>query len=471
MKNFVNLLVAAVLGSIITVGALYLTRNDEPIKIENIEKTPIKFASNTGNSGVDFTVAAEKVMDGVVHITSISTYRTQNYFNPFQQPQQQNRVGSGSGVIISKEGHIVTNNHVIDNAEELEVTLHDNRVYKASVVGKDPSTDLALIKIDDAKDLDVIPFIDSDKIKVGEWVLAVGNPFNLTSTVTAGIVSAKSRNIRILEGRSSIESFIQTDAAINPGNSGGALVDLNGGLVGINSAIASPTGSYAGYGFAIPSNLVKKVVEDLLEYGVVQRAYIGVVIRSVNAKIAEEYNLNTNEGVLVDEVMEKGAAAEGGIEAGDVILKINENEIKTVAELQEQVGRQRPGDKITVLIERKGNEKEFKITLKNLSGNTDVVTKQTNEVLAVLGIELEALSKDEFQKYRISSGVRVKKINSGKIKSNTNMEEGFIITKIDGHRMYSVEDVVDRLSNKQGGVLFEGIYPGYANIYYYGLGL
>ncbi len=469
MKNFINLLIAAILGSALTFGVFYAIENNKPIKVQNLEKSPYQLASNNA-MGVDFTVAAEKVMEGVVHITSITSSQSRNYFNPFQYNDQSNKVGSGSGVIISEDGYIVTNNHVVNNADELEVTLHDNRVFKAKIVGKDPSTDLAVIKID-ADDLKIIPFSNSDQTKVGEWVLAVGNPFNLTSTVTAGIISAKGRNIKILEDRSAIESFIQTDAAINPGNSGGALVNLDGGLVGINTAIASPTGSYTGYAFSIPSNLVKKVVEDLLEFGIVQRAYIGVVIRNVDAKIAKELNLSVNEGVIVDEMLDGGSAKEAGVEVGDVIVKIDDVTVKTAAELQEIIGRQRPGNKINVEVLRKGKKKYIPITLKNLNGNTEIVKKDDMSILSVLGIELEELSEEQLKKYRISSGIKVKTISAGKIKNNTNMEEGYVILKIDGTKVKTVQEVVDKLSNKTGGVLFEGIYPGYPNLYYYAVGL
>ncbi len=470
MKNFVQLLFAAILGSALTYGVFYAIESNKPIRVLELDNSMSRLVANKGANVPDFTTAAEKVMDGVVHITSIVNSQRPTYFNPFFYQEQTPQVGSGSGVIISEKGHIVTNYHVIKDASDLEVTLHDNRVFKAEVIGKDPSTDLAVIKID-AEDLEVIPFTNSDEVKVGEWVLAVGNPFNLNSTVTAGIVSAKSRNLRMSEDRSAIESFIQTDAAINPGNSGGALVNMEGGLVGINTAIASPTGSYAGYAFSIPSNLVKKIVEDLLEYGVVQRAYIGVVIRSVDSKIAEEMKLKINEGVLVDELLEGGAAAEAGVEAGDVIVKIDDVKIKTVPELQEIIGRQRPGNKINVEINRQGKTKYMPITLKNLNGNTEIIKKDDASVLSVLGIELEELSASELQKMRISSGVRVKSIGEGKIRNSTNMEEGYIILKIDGIKVKTTQDVIDKLSNKKGGVLLEGIYPGYNNIYYYAIGL
>ena len=342
------------------------------LRIEHISKTPVHGTVFTLNEEkelipLDFTAVAEQVMDAVVHIKSTQVvaqaspgprgYRQLpdpfgdlfgDFFRPhfrFEGPHPQipnPSVGTGSGVIINSEGYIVTNNHVIAGASDIEVTLHDNRTYKAKVIGTDPSTDLALIQIKE-KNLPTLPLVNSDDVRVGEWVLAVGNPLNLNSTVTAGIVSAKSRNINILQDQYAIESFIQTDAAINPGNSGGALVNLQGGLIGINTAIASPTGAYAGYGFAVPSNLVSKVVEDLLKHGVVQRGYLGVSIRGVDGSLAREKDLVVTRGVYVDSVMDKSAADEAGIKAGDVIKEINGYSVTTAPQLLEIIGRYRPG--------------------------------------------------------------------------------------------------------------------------------
>ena len=328
----------------------------------------------------DFTVAAEKTVNSVVHVTTeyVSNYNSDPFLDYFWGPGgsrgSRPQVATGSGVVISADGYIVTNNHVIDDADKIEITLNDERTYTAELIGADPSTDLALVKIDE-KDLLFASFGNSDEVKIGEWVLAVGNPFNLTSTVTAGIVSAKARSINLLRSNYQkeifpLESFIQTDAAVNPGNSGGALVNPNGDLVGINTAIASRTGSYSGYSFAIPSNIVKKVTEDLLEYGIVQRAFIGVSIENINQKVADELSFPNVKGVLVNRVSPDGAAQSSGVEINDVILKIGSIEVNNVPELQEQIGRFRPGDDVSITIRRDGGEKNLSLTLRNKEGNS-----------------------------------------------------------------------------------------------------
>ena len=292
---------------------------------------------------------------------------------PFEMPQQQDQEASGSGVIISNDGYIVTNNHVVEGADEIKVNLFDNREFKAKLIGKDPSTDLAVIKID-SKDLQYLTFANSDEVQVGQWVLAVGNPFNLASTVTAGIVSAKTRNINILRekaGNLAIESFIQTDAAVNPGNSGGALVDLNGNLIGINSAIATPTGSYAGYSFAIPANLAKKVVKDMVDFGEVQRGFLGVNIREVDDELAKDLKLPKIQGAYIAEVNKGSAGEAGGIKRGDVIMKVGESEITNSADLQEHIARYRPGDKVTLQIFRDGTMISKEVTLKSQENKTE----------------------------------------------------------------------------------------------------
>jgi len=347
--------------------------------------------------------------------------------------------------------------------------LHDNRVYKAKVIGTDPTTDLALLQIKE-KNLTHIPFTNSDKIEVGEWVLAVGNPFNLNSTVTAGIVSAKSRNINILQNRSAIESFIQTDAAINPGNSGGALVDLKGGLVGINTAIASPTGAYSGYGFAIPSNIVSKVIGDLMEFGFVQRGYLGILIRNVDGNFAKEKDLKVTEGVYVDSLPQNSAAADVGLKKGDVILKVNDTKTKSTASLMEIVARHRPGDELKLEVDRFGNKKSFSITLRNEKGDTELNKKENEQILTKLGIELEEINKNEGRKLE-AKGLRVSKIHSGLIKHQTNMKEGFIITHVDGKRIDSIDDFKSYINAKKGGIMLSGFYENYPGNYYYAFGL
>jgi serine protease Do len=437
-------------------------------------RTPARQINFEGpvSAPADFTIAAEGTVPTVVHVTT--TYARQQgynsqFFDPFnffwgnptpqQMPQQQS---TGSGVIISADGYIVTNNHVVENAEMVSVTLDDKSTYTAKVVGVDPSTDLALLKIE-AKDLAFSTYGNSDDVKVGEWVLAVGNPFNLTSTVTAGIVSAKARNIHILpDQKFPIESFIQTDAAVNPGNSGGALVNTRGELIGINAAIASNTGSYSGYSFAIPVNIVKKVVDDLVEFGTVQRGFIGVSIREVDAALAKEKELKTLNGVYVNGLTDGGAAEDAGIKEGDIITSINGVNIKTSPELQEQVGRYRPGDKIDVAVIRNNTTKTIPVILRNKEGNTKVTR---NETISLLGATLEMAPENELSKLGVRNGVKVKELQTGKLKA-AGLREGFIITSIDNMEVKSAGEVTEYLSSKRGGVLIEGVYPNGMRAYY-----
>ncbi|MTI20738.1 Do family serine endopeptidase, partial [Fulvivirga sp. RKSG066] len=449
MKRFSALVAAAILGSVITVGTFQLfEENKENTSVRTIEKVPaVKTAYSVNADGevipLDFTKAAEKVMPAVVHIRSVQKYsgnsQMQQIPEPFRDffgPQQRQRgpkQGSGSGVIINAEGYIVTNNHVIEDADEIEVTLHDNRSYVAEVIGTDPNTDLGLVKIKE-KDLPYLPIVNSNDVKVGEWVLAVGNPFNLNSTVTAGIVSAKGRSIGILNNatqenqNTSIESFIQTDAAVNPGNSGGALTNLNGDLIGINTAIASPTGAYSGYSFAVPSNIVAKVIEDLMTYGVVQRGWLGVTIANITSEFARENDLETINGAYVRDINDKSGAKDAGIKAGDVIVKIDGVDVNNTANLIGYVGSKRPGDKVNIIVNRDGKEKAFEVLLKNREGNTEVITKKEEDMIASLGLELEPVDQKTLKRLEIESGVRVKSLSEGSVKNSTNMREGFIIT-------------------------------------------
>ncbi len=465
------------------------TKKDTVQVIDVPTKNVLYTADSEGNiTPLDFTETSDKVLDAVVHIKS--TQSNSQYGNqgarelpdPFkeffgdmfkgQSPngmQSQPRVGTGSGVIINDKGYIVTNNHVIDNADEVEVTLYNNESYKAKVIGTDPTTDLALLQIE-ADNLKTMALVNSDDVEVGEWVLAVGNPLGLNSTVTAGIVSAKARNININRDRFAVESFIQTDAAINPGNSGGALVNLDGNLVGINTAIASRTGTYTGYGFAVPSNIVTKVVEDLLKYGNVQRGMLGVSIRTMDSNLAKEKDVDFTNGVWVEQVGEESAAAKAGIEAGDIILEVNGIETQTSPRLQEIVAGKRPGDEVVVLVNRNGKEKEFTVTLMNSEGGFGIIKKEKKEVLNLLGADFETLDKDLAKKLNLEGGVQVSKLYPGKIRKETQMREGFIITRIDGKHVASVEDVAKILENKKGGVMIEGVYPD-GSKYYYAFGL
>ena len=374
MKQLTSMVLAGIIGGLITLGGFYLVSPQTPAQTVKLVNQPAQKYAQLAADRIqtvpfDFTVAAEKTTPAVVHITSKQTVkeevkRQQSPFDFFFGPMEGTpKQGTGSGVIIDDEGFIVTNNHVVDFADEITVTLYDQRKFKATKVGTDPTTDLALIKIE-AEELPVLAFGNSDDVKVGEWVLAVGNPLNLTSTVTAGIVSAKGRNINILEGGTAIESFIQTDAAVNPGNSGGALVDQQGNLIGINTAIASYTGSFSGYSFAVPASIVMKVVEDLKEFGSAKRGFMGVSIQNMDSELATDLGVNIVEGVHIVGVQDGGAADDAGMKVDDIVTQINGRNVKTAPELQELVGRNRPGDEIEVTINRKGALKKLYITLK-----------------------------------------------------------------------------------------------------------
>lgn len=383
MNKFFSTLLAGAVGGLITVGAGKLLEKPSA----EVQTTPVVAKQvNYGGGPVpfDFTKAAEKSMPAVVHIKASESrkaaterLRDQRYSDPFQyffgqgfQYEQQPRSGTGSGVIYSSDGYIMTNNHVVEFADEYQVTLYDSREFTARLVGRDASTDMAIIKID-ATDLPVIELGNSDEVRVGEWALAVGNPFDLTSTVTAGIISAKGRDIHIIKGtrnNSPIESFIQTDAAVNPGNSGGALVDVEGRLIGINSAIATPTGVFAGYSFAIPVNLVKRIIDDLIKYGEYKRAYLGVDITTMNGNVAEQLKINYTKGIVVSGLDPEGSAAQAGIQTLDVITAINGKSVTTSAELLERIGRSTIGETITVKVAREGKDKEFQVRLKTRTG-------------------------------------------------------------------------------------------------------
>lgn len=431
----------------------------------------------------DFVVASEASVNSVVHVTTKvvrTTFQRDIFSEFFYGPGAGGREfkqfgqGSGSGVILSSDGYIVTNNHVIEEASEIEVILNDNSKYSAKIIGTDPSTDIALLKID-AQKLTPMPIGNSDQVRIGEWVLAVGNPFNLTSTVTAGIVSAKARNINLLADRSKtnvvpIESFIQTDAAVNPGNSGGALVNTKGELIGINTAIASQTGSYAGYSFAVPVNLVQKVIKDLMDFGIVQRGYLGVQITDINQDVKEKYNLPSTRGVFVAKVIEDGSAARAGIKEESVILKIGNKPVNSVAELQEEIGRRRPGDKISVTLrDPKGNETIKELVLRNAEGDTRLISKEEVSKNVALGATFTELSAKEKQELQINHGVRIKTLSVGKLKS-LGFQEGFIITKINNEPMQTVEQVATKLNTTHGGVLIEYLTPS-GKKDYIGLGL
>lgn len=488
-KTLLALLVVAGVSSATSI-ALFSTLQDKSETTSiNADTDPSAYATPTTFTPVvsrpavetDFTRAAASTVNAVVSIKSTTMQQQRSsgsmeeelfrYF--FGQGRRdytpQPRVGMGSGVIISEDGYIVTNNHVIDQANKIEVTLNDKRSFEATLIGCDPVTDLALLKID-AEKLPIVRFGDSDKLQVGEWVLAVGNPFQLNSTVTAGIVSAKSRNLGMIapSSRMGIESFIQTDAAVNPGNSGGALVNTAGELVGINTAIYSETGNYAGYSFAIPTSIVSKVITDLKQYGTVQRAMLGVSIMEMNDQLAKEKKIELRKGVYVAEVSERSAALEAGLESGDVIVAINGVATPTVAILQEQIARYRPGDKVKIEYFRGKDKKEADATLKNSDGNTEV-TKASN--IDMLGATLKEASDELRNKLRIRGGVEVAKVKEGQFKK-AGIRDGFVILDINGERIMNVKNVEAVFQSLMRGetrdkVMFiKGLYPNGRAAYY-----
>ena len=472
-------------GIIAIVGYAALAPTQTIIQQRANDESPVELTNYVFDSsdfivpeGLNFVFAAKNATPSVVHIRT--TYeagaQSRNPFNDFFRDYFGDRydrrgygqsMGAGSGVIISDDGYIVTNNHVIDNASEIEVVLNDNRSYQAKVVGADGSTDLAVIKIEQ-NGLPAVKYGNSETISIGEWVLAIGNPYEFRSTVTAGIVSAKGRNINILGGGTSIESFIQTDAAVNPGNSGGALVNLNGDLVGINTAIASPSGAFAGYSFAVPVSLVKKVVNDLVEYGEVQRALLNIQIRDVNAQLAEQFDLDVLSGVYIAEVMDGGAADRAGLEKGDVIIGIDDKKVNSVAQLQESVAVNSPGDQIKVSFIRDGREKEVEATLRNANNTFEIVeAKDEFEIEGATFVEVPDNLQEELD---IDGGVQISQLGSGKWR-DIRMKEGFIITKIDNEEIADLDDLKNYFRRpRRDGILIEGIYPDGSKAHY-GLGL
>lgn len=490
MKNNFKLLGLGLIGGLLPFGAflLFYTTTYTSLSDKVIDGNRIFNARGVnfeGNSSLapNFIEASESSINSVVHVTT-KVVQTSFQRDPFQeffygpgaggQEYKQYGAGSGSGVIISSEGYIVTNNHVIENASEIEVILNDNSKYTAKLVGADPSTDIAVLKIEGSS-FQPIPLGNSDELHIGEWVLAVGNPFNLTSTVTAGIVSAKARNINLLSDRSKqnvvpIESFIQTDAAVNPGNSGGALVNTRGELVGINTAIASQTGSYSGYSFAIPVNLVQKVMRDLIDYGIVQRGYLGVQIADINQEIKEQKKLTDTKGVYVSEVTENGSAENAGIKDGDVILKIGSKEVNSVAELQEEIGKRRPGDKVSLTIRNNDGDEEIKeLVLRNIDGDTKLVTKAEIAKNFALGATFIELSSKEKKELNITYGVKIESLTAGKLKS-IGLQPGMVITKVNNESIDTVEKLTTKLNGVNKGVLLEVLSEsGKKN--YFGFGL
>ncbi|SDY52581.1 Do family serine endopeptidase [Hymenobacter psychrophilus] len=493
-QMMLGLLGSAILGGGVAVGGYKLLEPERDNSPQALAADPnmrytsaLKSSTYSIPDGLNFTAAAATVTPAVVHVmTEYSPQAGQNdaamRMDPFLRQffgddfdqyrgrgrQQQPQQGSGSGVIIAANGYIVTNNHVIDKASKIEVVMDDKRKFEAELVGKDPNTDLALLKVK-ADNLPFIRYGNSDDVKVGEWVLAVGNPFNLNSTVTAGIISAKGRNINILrrEDGMGIESFLQTDAVVNPGNSGGALVNLSGDLIGINSAIASQTGSFVGYSFAVPSSIVSKVIDDLLKYKVVQRALLGVQIREIDATLAAEKKLKTLSGVYVIGAGKGSSAAEAGLKEGDVITSINGAKVNTASQLQEQVARFRPGDKIKVAYLREGNDRTATATLRNATGTTDVVRETAATTIKYEGASLSPVTRQEQGKLGIEGGAKISGIRESNFRE-TGIADGFIITRIDKNRVEKPQDVQRLLeaAKETDGALVEGVYPDGRKAYY-----
>ncbi|MFO8235372.1 MAG: Do family serine endopeptidase [Bacteroidales bacterium] len=486
-KKLLSNILIAVLTAILTV-AIYSNfvdksidgKSDGSVSTLNKDTNGIHFTnlpSDFKSDNFDFTYAAENTVHAVVHVKTKyvqersypSEHPLFEYFfgDRYQQPERREAEGYGSGVIISPDGYIVTNNHVIEKSDEIEVALNDERTFEAEIVGTDEATDLALLKIDE-KELPYLQFGSSKDLKLGEWVLAVGNPFNLRSTVTAGIVSAKGRAMGFSRGESrlSIESFIQTDAAVNKGNSGGALVNMEGELIGINSAIASPTGAYTGYAFAIPSNIAQKVVEDLIKFGEVKRAVLGVQIQNITGDLAKEKDLEVQQGAYVAGLTKDGAADEAGIKSGDVIIEVDNEKIESVSELQQTINNYRPGDEVKVIVKRNGKKKQFDVKLRNMQGSTEIIAGE--ETLENLGAKFETLSRQEKQRIGINHGVKVVRLEDGAFK-DAGIKEGFVVAYIEGNKINSVDDIKQILGQTPSGarVEVEGLYPGNNMIYVY----
>jgi len=472
MKKFLSFLIVFLFGGLLFYAiTIYFPGNEALVFQGKPDQAPTHQAGLYGPApvnGPDFTEAASKSVDAVVHIRSQFRTKSQGYDDFFgalreylgyeRKPERSYPIsGWGSGVILSSDGYIATNNHVVDGAELVEVILNDKRVYEGKVVGLDPSTDLALLKID----IDGLPHIkygNSDLVRVGEWVLAVGNPFNLTSTVTAGIVSAKARDINILGSQGAIESFIQTDAAVNKGNSGGALVNIHGELIGINAAIASNTGYFQGYSFAVPVNIVKKVMGDLKEYGEVQRAYIGVIIREINQDFADNLGLDEIRGVYVDGLVEDGGAMDAGIEIGDVITEVDGTDVNSLAQLLEIVGQHSPGQELDVEVLRDGSVDFFVVELRAQDGGTAVVRRLDEFYSERMGASLSPLTKEEKDSQGLRSGLKVVNLDEGLL-SKGGIRKGFILTAVNGYAVESKTELELAFQKNPDRVKISGIYP------------
>ena len=480
MLMLAGLLMAASCGNPKTDENQNLTdQQQEPVsQVEQAQQAQVqRVAFVPTESTPDFVDAAERSVDAVVHIMTKVVKQSNTYEDFFGallgqiygypgQTRNNTMVAYGSGVVLTPDGYIVTNNHVVEGADEVEVTFNNKVKKTATIIGTDPTTDLALIKVE-AEDLQYLTFGDSDNVRIGEWVLAVGNPFKLTSTVTAGIVSAKARNLSILGEGTEVESFIQTDAAINPGNSGGALVNTKGELIGINAAIASHTGSYEGYSFAIPSNIVRKVVDDLLLYGETQRGYLGIRYTELTQELAQKKGLEDIEGVYVAEVIEDGAAKLAGMRDGDVITAINGKKVNTGTQLMEAVRQYRPGDKVDVDVNRNGSHHHYELTLLNEAGNVDVVKKGDSFYNAEFGLMLQPINQNDMSRLNIKNGLKIVEIRQGRF-MNSGVPVDFVITTVNGYAVNSKTELENALKSRSRRTSIEGVYPnGMMGSFYY----
>ena len=475
-KGILTIVLSALLGGVVAFAVTKSMTPDNPGRqvVVSADGAQYRTVNLDMTDYPDFTYAAESAVDAVVYVkvtVKDVTRRIPNsifdfFFGYEGTPQERERVGSGSGVIIRPDGYIVTNNHVVEDASKIEVTLNNNKTFEAQLIGTDPATDVALIKID-AQGLPVIPFGDSDNLRLGEWVIAIGSPYDLRSTITAGIVSAKGRSMPNYDGEFKIESFIQTDAAVNPGNSGGALVDKAGNLVGINTAIVSQTGSYTGYSFAIPSNIVKKIAFDLIDYGSVKRAVLGVTMRQLDDKLAAELKLSSPNGVYIVEVLKGSAADEAGMKEKDVIVAIDSVKFTNASEVQEQVNKFHPGDKTVIMVVRDGKEKTLDVTFKGTAAENGSVDEEGG--VAFYGARLKQAPKEILERLDIKHGVEIVSVGPGKV-MDAGVSEGFIIMYVNDEPVSKPQDVIDIIKKSKRAVFVEGVTP-YGKVSYFGFGI
>lgn len=476
MKKILLFTLFTVLVSGVTaLTVVKLTEKNSNSKFSGSTQLPVQKVNFSGEAFPDFTYAAESAVKSVVHVKVLKRGSEDQYsildfffgYTPERVPREQ--MGAGSGVIITSDGYIVTNNHVVEGADDISVMLENNTSYKAKLIGSDAVTDIALLKIDE-KNLPYLTFGSSDSLRLGEWVLAIGNPYNLRSTVTAGIVSAKARSMPSVDGEFKIEAFIQTDAAVNPGNSGGALINTKGELIGINTAIASRTGSYTGYSFAVPSTIVKKVVEDFIKFGSVKRALMGISMQDIDSDLAKQKNIKEVKGVYIAEVIKGGAADLAGIKENDVLISLNGIEVNSSPSVQEQISRYRPGEQVKAVIIRDGKIKHFNVVLK--SNSTDDVSRtnlDSPNTSQLLGAKIRVASEQALKKAGIRHGIEVLSVDDGKFK-NAGIRPGFIISHVNQVPVRNLKELFSVVQRSGRSILIEGNYPD-GSVMYYGMGV